>query len=113
MLEVREEHIDRITEVFHLILNGRIPKLVELPEDYPENEVKQVVEYVNKFVVEYLAFADILSTLSKGELDLDPPKSKIFMPTFAISLGRPSRSQMAISPRRWTSWATFPRRSTA
>ena len=77
MLDVREEHIDRITEVFHLILNGKIPKLVELPEDYPENEVKQVVEYVNKFIVEYRAFADILSTLSKGELDFDPPRSKM------------------------------------
>ncbi len=77
MLNVREEHIDRITEVFHLILNGRIPKLIELPEDYPENEVKQVVKYVNKFIVEYRAFADILSTLSKGELDFDPPRSKM------------------------------------
>ena len=77
MLNVREEHIDSITEAFHLILNGRIPKLVELPEDYPENEVKQVVEYVNKFIVEYRAFADILSALSKGELGFDPPRSKM------------------------------------
>ena len=77
MLDIREEDIDRITEVFHLILKGRIPKLVELPEDYPDNEVKQVVEYVNKFIVEYCAFADILSTLSKGELDFDPPRGKM------------------------------------
>jgi serine phosphatase RsbU (regulator of sigma subunit) len=77
MLDVREEHIDRITEVFHLILNGKIPQPVELPKDYPENEVKQVVEYVNRFIVEYRAYADILSTLSRGELDFDPPRSKM------------------------------------
>ena len=77
MLEVREEHIDRITEALHLILNGRTPKPVELPENYPDNEIKQVVEYVNRFIVEYRTFADILATLSKGELDFDPPKSKM------------------------------------
>ncbi|MHC4536458.1 MAG: adenylate/guanylate cyclase domain-containing protein [Planctomycetota bacterium] len=77
MLDIREEDIDRITEVFHLILNGRVPKLVELPENYPKNEVGQLVEYVNKFIVEYNEFADILSALSKGELDFDPLRSKM------------------------------------
>ena len=38
MLDIREENIDRITEVFHLILDGKIPELIELPEDYPQNE---------------------------------------------------------------------------
>ena len=74
MLTVREEDIDRITEVFYLILKGKIPQPVELPEDYPENEVKQVVAYVNRFVVEYRAFSDVLSTLSRGELEFDPPQ---------------------------------------
>jgi class 3 adenylate cyclase len=74
MLEVREEDIDRITEAFHLILKGQIPPPVELPEDYPENEVKQVVAYINRFLVEYRAFTSALSTLSRGELEFDPPK---------------------------------------
>jgi class 3 adenylate cyclase len=74
MLNVREEDIDRITEVFHLILKGKIPDPLELPEDYPENEVKQAVAYINRFLVEYRALADVLSTLSRGEVEFDPPK---------------------------------------
>ena len=74
MLDVREEDIDRITEVFYRILKGKIPTPLELPEDYPDNEVKQAVNYVNRFLVEYRGFADVLSTLSRGELDFDPPQ---------------------------------------
>ena len=55
MPKVREEDIDRITEVFYLILKGKIPTPLELPEDYPDNEVKQAVTYLNQFLVEYQA----------------------------------------------------------
>ena len=74
MLNVREEDIDGITEVFYLILKGKIPTPLELPENYPDNEVKQVVTYVNQFLVEYSGFAEALSTLSRGELEFDPPQ---------------------------------------
>jgi len=33
MLNVKEEDIDKITEVFYLILKGKKPALIELPED--------------------------------------------------------------------------------
>ena len=75
MLNVREEDIDRITEVFYLILKGKIPTPLELPENYPDNEVKQAVTYVNRFLVEYRGFAEVLSTLSRGELEFQPPQS--------------------------------------
>jgi class 3 adenylate cyclase len=74
MLDVKEEDIDRITEVFYLILKGKFPAPVELPKGYPENEVKQVVTYVNRFLVEYRGFAEALSTLSRGDLEFDPPQ---------------------------------------
>jgi class 3 adenylate cyclase len=77
MLNVREEDIDKITEAFHLILKGKIPAPIELPKDYPRNEIRQVVDYVNRFIAEYRTFADILSALSKGELDFDPPKGEM------------------------------------
>lgn len=79
MLTIREEDIDRITEVFHLILKGKLPKPLELPEDYPDNEVRQVVVYANRFLVEYLAFVDAMSTLSRGELEFDPPKGGMYI----------------------------------
>ena len=52
MLEVREADIDRITELFHRILKGEVPSPLGLPKDVPDNEVRQVVEYANRFVAE-------------------------------------------------------------
>jgi serine phosphatase RsbU (regulator of sigma subunit) len=77
MLEAREEDIDRITEMFHRILKGEIPQPLALPKDYPENEIRQVVEYTNRFVTEYHAVADAMSALSRGELDFDVPTGKM------------------------------------
>ena len=48
MLQVNETDIDKITEVFFLILKGKKPAPIELPDDYPDNEIKQAVGYINK-----------------------------------------------------------------
>jgi serine phosphatase RsbU (regulator of sigma subunit) len=77
MLEAREEDIDRITELFHRILKGEIPQPAVLPKDYPENEIRQVAEYANRFATEYRALADAMSALSRGELDFDVPTGKM------------------------------------
>lgn len=77
MLEVEEEDIDRITELFHRVLKGEIPQPVVLPKDYPENEIKQAVDYANRFVAEYHALSGAVSALSRGELDFDVPTGKM------------------------------------
>jgi serine phosphatase RsbU (regulator of sigma subunit) len=77
MLEAREEDIDRITELFYRVLKGEIPQPLVLPKDYPENEIRQVVEYANRFVTEYHALADAMSALSRGELDFGVPTGKM------------------------------------
>jgi serine phosphatase RsbU (regulator of sigma subunit) len=77
MLEVREEDIDRITAMFHRILKGELPPPLDLPEDYPENEVRQVVEYANRFVAEYQALAGAMSAMSRGDLDLNIPAGRM------------------------------------
>ncbi|MDM8006916.1 MAG: hypothetical protein QUV05_12325 [Phycisphaerae bacterium] len=77
MLEAREEDIDRITELFYRILKGEIPEPVVLPKDYPENEIRQVAEYANRFATEYRALADAMSALSRGELDFDVPAGRM------------------------------------
>jgi serine phosphatase RsbU (regulator of sigma subunit) len=77
MLEAREEDIDRLTELFHRTLKGEIPQPVLLPGHYPENEIRQVVEYANRFVAEYHALADAMSALSRGELDFNVPTGKM------------------------------------
>jgi serine phosphatase RsbU (regulator of sigma subunit) len=77
MLEVREEDIDRITALFYRVLKGELPRPLDLPKDYPENEVRQVVEYANRFVTEYQALAGAVSALSRGDLDLNVPTGKM------------------------------------
>ncbi len=77
MLEVREEDIDRITAMFHRVLKGELPPSLDLPKDYPDNEVRQVVEYANRFVAEYQALAGAISAVSRGDLDLNVPAGKM------------------------------------
>ena len=77
MLEAREEDIDKITELFHRVLKGDIPEPLVLPNDYPDNEIRQVVEYANRFTGEYRALAEAMSALSRGELDFDVPAGKM------------------------------------
>jgi signal transduction histidine kinase/CheY-like chemotaxis protein len=77
MLNVKEEVVDKITEAFYLILKGKKPTPIELPEDYPDNEIKQAVTYINKFINEYNSATDSIHTISKGDLSLEPPKGKM------------------------------------
>jgi sigma-B regulation protein RsbU (phosphoserine phosphatase) len=77
MLEVRQEDIDRITELFSRVLKGEIPNPIALAEDYPDNEVRQVVEYANRFVCDYQAMAAAMSEMSRGNLDLAVPAGRM------------------------------------
>lgn len=77
MLEVREEEIDRISELFYRILKGEVPPPLVLPDGYPDNEIRQVIQYVNRFVLEYQGLAGAMSAMSRGDLDMTVPASKM------------------------------------
>jgi len=79
MLTVNEAEIDRITEAFYLILKGKKPTPIELPEDYPDNEIRQAVGYINKFINEYNSTTDLIYTLSRGDLSFEAPKGKMLI----------------------------------
>ncbi|NIV99536.1 PAS domain-containing protein, partial [Candidatus Saccharibacteria bacterium] len=79
MLSVKEEDIDKITEAFYLILKGKKPAPIELPEDYPDNEIKQAVSYINKFIDEYNGVTELIYTLSRGDLSFEAPKGKMLI----------------------------------
>ena len=76
MIQVREEDIDRLTEVFAHILGGKRPKRVELPPDYGDNEFGQVVEYLNRFVDSYNETAELAYQLARGELEAELPRGR-------------------------------------
>jgi signal transduction histidine kinase/CheY-like chemotaxis protein len=79
MLTVNEADIDRITEAFYLILKGKKPTPIDLPEDYPDNEIKQAVDYINKFITEYNSSTDWVYTLSRGDLSFEAPRGKLLI----------------------------------
>jgi two-component system sensor histidine kinase/response regulator len=76
MIQVREGDFDKITEVFSLILKGEKPKLIELPQDYPNNEIKQAVDYINKFITVYNDEAVLAFQLGRGDVSGEMPRGK-------------------------------------
>ena len=77
MITVKEETIDKITEVFYLLLKGKKPTPIDLPEDYPDNEIRQAAGYINRFIEEYEGATAAIYNLSKGELNFDISKGTI------------------------------------
>jgi two-component system sensor histidine kinase/response regulator len=76
MIQVRKEDMDRITEAFFVILQGKTPGLIELPQDTPDNEFRQAVDYINRFITLYNDTTTLAYQLSRGEISADPPKGK-------------------------------------
>jgi len=75
MLTVREEDIDKITEVFYNLTKGKTPKDIMLPADHPDNELKQMVGYINRFLGEYRTSSDFAFNLGKGVVDVETPRN--------------------------------------
>lgn len=82
MIQVDERHIDAITEAFYRLLRGAVPASIDVPEDLPDNEVRQLLTYVNRFLDEHKPFSEAMRRISEGDLDSPPP---------------PGRSQIALS----------------
>ncbi|MFA5181547.1 MAG: response regulator [Syntrophales bacterium] len=76
MIQVREEDVDKITGAFSLILKGKTPKLIELPPDYPDNEIRQAVDFINQFITIYNETTNLAYQMSRGEIGVEPPKGK-------------------------------------
>lgn len=74
MIHVNEADIDKISEAFYLILKGKTPSPIHLPPGYPNNELIQAVDYINQFIKEYNCFADLIRTVSRGDLEFEAPK---------------------------------------
>ncbi|MCI4626419.1 MAG: response regulator [Candidatus Magnetoovum sp. WYHC-5] len=74
MLSVKEEDIDKLSEAFYLILKGKKPRQIALDLAYPDNEIKQLVGFINEFISEYNDVTDLIFSLSRGDIYFDPPR---------------------------------------
>ncbi|WP_420264514.1 response regulator [Candidatus Magnetominusculus dajiuhuensis] len=76
MLNINEDGLNKISEVFRLILSGKKPGAIALAADYPDNEMSQMVGVINKFIEEYNGTTELFFALAKGDVQFEPPKSK-------------------------------------
>jgi adenylate cyclase len=72
MISVEEELIDRITATFHYLRTGKVPPSIPISEGLPDNEIRQLITYVNRFLVEFANFAEAMEQLAHGELNTRP-----------------------------------------
>jgi len=77
MITLQEADLDRVSEALYLMLKGKTASPIVLPPDYPENELKQVVCYLNTLIAQYHEFAGFLDILSRGDLDFQPPRGRM------------------------------------
>ena len=77
MIAVEEEMLDKITATFHHLRTGKVPHPIPIPDDLPDNEVRQVLTYVNRFLVEFALFTESMAQIAQGELDVRPMAGKM------------------------------------
>jgi class 3 adenylate cyclase len=72
MISVEEDLIDRITATFHHLRTGKVPPPIPIPDDLPDNEIRQLITYVNRFLVEFATLTEAMEQIAQGELDTRP-----------------------------------------
>ncbi len=77
MIAVEAELIDQITATFHHLRTGRVPAPIPIPDDLPDNEIRQLITYVNRFLVEFAPFCEAMERIAKGDLDTSPLMSRM------------------------------------
>jgi adenylate cyclase len=78
--------IDGITETIYNILKGNKLEVIEIPSDYPDNEIRQLMGYVNLFIKDYKECTEFVYSIAKGDLDCPTPKNKLFVTQSSKSL---------------------------
>jgi len=77
MISVAEELIDRITAAIHYLRVGKPVGPIDMPADLPDNEIRQLITYVNRFLVEFNAVSKALGQMAVGELNIPRVASRM------------------------------------
>jgi adenylate cyclase len=72
MISVEEKLLDAVTAAFHHLRTGKVPPPLPIPDHLPDNELRQLLTYVNRFLTEFAPFAEALEQISRGDLDTRP-----------------------------------------
>ncbi len=77
MISVEEELIDKITGAIHYLRTGKVPEPIAIPDDLPDNEIRQLLTFLNRFLVEFALFAEAMAQIAQGELDTRPLRDRM------------------------------------
>jgi adenylate cyclase len=69
MISVEEALLDSITAAFHHLRTGKAPPPIPIPDELPDNEVRQLITYVNRFLSEFAPFAEAMEQIARGDLE--------------------------------------------
>ena len=69
MIAVEETLIDEITATIYHLRTGKIPPPIPIPDDLPDNEIRQLIIFVNRLLSEFAPFAEAMEQVAQGELD--------------------------------------------
>jgi adenylate cyclase len=69
MIPVEEALLDSITAALHQLRTGKVPPPIPIPDGLPDNEVRQLITYANRFLSEFAPFAEAMEQIARGDLD--------------------------------------------
>ena len=77
MISVDEALLDSMTAAFHQLRTGKVPPPIPIPDGLPDNEVRQLITYLNRFLAEFAPFAEGMEQLARGDLEARPPLGRM------------------------------------
>lgn len=69
MITVEEALLDSVTAAFHQLRTGKVPPPIVVPESVPDNELRQMITYINRFLSEFAPFAEAMERIARGDLE--------------------------------------------
>ncbi len=72
MISVEEALIDKVTAALYHLRTGKVPQPIPIPDDLPDNEMHQLLVYLNRLLAEFSPFAQAMEEIAQGELDTRP-----------------------------------------
>lgn len=74
MITVKKHYLDQLSEGLYKLGKGITVAPLDLPEDYPDDELRQLYHYFNNFLDHQNQVSDFIYALSRGDLSYQPPK---------------------------------------
>jgi adenylate cyclase len=69
MIGVEEALLDTITGALHQLRTGKVPAPIPIPEGLPDNEVRQLITFLNRFLSEFAPLAEGMERIARGDLE--------------------------------------------